>query len=178
MGTTFHIVASWVPPIHGCHVPHCSWVPRSHLLHCEDGCMGATYTFVELSVRIRDWPVAPMIQQMCKCVRDGCHVHHCTIVALYHLGGTKYRQISVPGLKKLGSRMPRSHQTPAAPRGPGFRPEARRPRPGIGGVGGGGRSVSGKPMTKPSSRRDAIDAQLPNFFKPGTDVDHQKTLSS
>jgi hypothetical protein len=26
-------------------------------------------------------------------------------------------------------------------------------------------------MTRSSSRRDAIDAQLPNFFKPGTDAD-------
>ena len=41
--------------------------------------------------------------------------------------------------------------------------------PGTGRVGGGGRSVSGEPMTRPSSRRDAIDARLPNFFKPGTD---------
>ena len=34
---------------------------------------------------------------------------------------------------------------------------------------GGGRSVSGEPMTRRSSRRDAIDDQLPNFLKPGTD---------
>jgi hypothetical protein len=46
---------------HGCHVHHCTIVALS--------CRGATYTFVELSARIRDWPVAPMMQQMCKRVR-------------------------------------------------------------------------------------------------------------